>query len=85
MFMAEDKKKNWPVHSMKAWVSGGIATLSINLASNPCSELVELSRQVHTPVDSSIRRPYWVPMSRLRPMFAYKAVNVGFQCHIKYK
>jgi len=44
MVKAEDKKLA-RVQAMKAWVSGGIAPLIINLASDPCSILVEDNRQ----------------------------------------
>jgi len=49
---------------MKAWVSSAIAPLIINFAYDPCSALVEMNSQVHTPADLTIERPYWVPSSR---------------------
>jgi len=63
------------VQAMKAWVSGGIAPLIINLAFDPC--------QVHTPADLTIERPYWAPSSRLQPMLGYAAVSIGSHCHKK--
>jgi hypothetical protein len=67
MVKAEDKKLDC-VHAMKAWVSGGIAPLFINLSPHPCSALEEVNSQVHTPADLSIEGPYLVPSSRLQPV-----------------
>jgi hypothetical protein len=68
------------VKPMKAWVGGGIAPLIINhhnhnfinLASDPCSALVEVRSQVHTPADLTMERPYWIASSRLQSMLAMR-------------
>jgi hypothetical protein len=63
---------------MKAWVSGGVAPLIINLASNPCWALVEVNSQDYTPADLTVGKPYWVPSSRLQFMLGYAAINIGY-------
>jgi len=82
MVEAEGKKLA-RVQAMKAWVSGGVAPLIISLVIDPCSTLVEVSSQVHTPADLTIERPHWVPSSRLHPMIGYTAVSIGYLCHKK--
>jgi hypothetical protein len=68
MVKAEDKKLA-RVQAMKAWVSGGIAPLIVNLAFDPCSALVEVNRHG--------------PSSRLQPMIGYAAVKIGYHCNKK--
>jgi len=82
MVKAEGKKPA-RVQAMIAWVSGGLAPLTISLAITPCSALVEVNSQVHTPADLTIERPYWVQSSRLQSVIGYAAVNIGYRCHKK--